>query len=318
MTRLEPLSDATDLPLTQRAESSPVLPYAWMLVGSLAFSAMATLTHALGGRCDWELVATVRAGLALVLALLLAARSGARLVVFRPRTMWIRSIAGTVSLLCMFYALPQLPISEVLTLANMFPIWVALLSWPLAGEVPRKDSWIAIAVGFCGVVLVAQPHFAGSEPLPTLAALLASFSTSIAMLGLHRLREIAPWAIVAHFSGVSLAACLVLLLLDPTESLAASNVDADSLLMLAGVGLCATTGQLFLTKAFAAGPPARVSVVALTQVGFAMLFDVVIWGRSFDGLSLAGIVLVMAPTAWLLVTYRRAHADDLSIEPPTT
>ncbi len=167
-------------------------------------------------------------------------------------------------------------------------------------------------------MLVAQPHFAGSRPLPMLAAVLASFSTSVAMLGLHRLRHVAPWAIVAHFSGVSLVVCLLLLVLDPTESLAASNFEIESLAMLAGVGLCATTGQLFLTKAFAAGPPARVSVVALTQVAFAMLFDMVIWKRSFGWVSLAGIVLVMAPTAWLLTTRRRGRAGDLSIEPPPT
>ena len=38
--------------------------------------------------------------------------------------------------------------------------------------------------------------------------------------------------------------------------------------MLLTVGVCATVGQLFLTKAFRAGPPAKVSVVALTQAGF--------------------------------------------------
>jgi len=277
---------------------------------------MATLAHALADRCDWELVATIRAGLALVFATLLALRAGARMVLFRPRILWLRSIAGTVSLLCTFYALPRLPISDVLTLTNMFPIWVALLSWPLAGERPTKDAWVAIFVGIVGVVLVAQPHFAQSRPLPALIALTASFSTSIAMLGLHRLREVDPRAIVAHFSGVSFVACLALMLLDPADSWGTSHFETPTLLMLGGVGVCATVGQLFLTKAFAAGPPARVSVVALTQVGFAMLFDVLIWGHTFGPMSLAGIVLVMAPTAWLLVTQRRAA--DLYIEPPAT
>ncbi len=288
-----------------------------MLLGSLSFSGMAALTHALADLCDWELVATVRAGLALVLATTLTLRAGARLVVFHPRILWLRSIAGTVSLLCTFYALPRLPISDVLTLTNMFPVWVALLSWPLAGERPTRDAWIAIAIGVCGVVLVAQPHFAEARPLPALAALLASFSTSIAMLGLHRLREVDPRAIVAHFSAVSLAACLLLMALDPVDSLAASNFETPSLLLLGGVGLCATVGQIFLTKAFAAGPPARVSVVALTQVVFAMAFDTVIWRRTFGPLSILGIVLVMAPTGWLLVTQRR-RGEDLSIEPPAS
>jgi len=283
-----------------------------MLSGSLAFSGMATLAHGLAGRCDWEIVAAVRAGLALILASSLAWRAGAQMVFLRPRILWLRSISGTVSLLCTFYALLHLPIADVLTITNMFPIWVALLSWPLDGERPTRDAWAAIFVGILGVALIAQPHFANADSLPAIIALVASFSTSIAMLGLHRLRGVHPLAIVSHFSGVSLLACLALLVIDPTDSWGASHFDALTLAMLGGVGLCATIGQFFLTKAFAAGPPARVSVVALTQVAFAMVLDVVVFGREFNLLSLLGILLVTAPTAWLLVTQR--HAPDASLE----
>ena len=287
-----------------------------MLLGSLVISVMATLTHALGDRCHWELVATVRAGLALLIATMLALQARVRLVVWRPRTLWIRSVSGTVSLMCMFYALPRLPISDVLTLISMFPVWIALLSWPILGTLPSRGAWIAIAVATCGVVLVAQPHFAEARPLPALVVLVASFSTSIAMLGLHRLQGVDPRAIVAHFSGVSFLACLGLLALDPADSVGASKFEATSLFMLAGVGVCATIGQLFLTKAFAAGPPARVSVVALTQVVFAMIFDAVFWTHTFGLTSLVGIALILAPTAWLLVTQRRPHRPDLSLGPP--
>jgi drug/metabolite transporter (DMT)-like permease len=289
-----------------------------MLFGSLAIAVMATFTHALADRCHWEVVATVRAGLALAIATTLALRAKARLVVWRPRMLWLRSLSGTVSLLCMFYALPRLPVSDVLVLMSMFPIWVALLSWPLVGAAPTKSAWMAIAVGICGVVLVARPHFSEARPLAALAALCASFSTSIAMLGLHRLRGIDPRAIVAHFSGVSFVACLAVLLFDRTGSAGASNMEPATLLMLAGVGVFATIGQLFLTKAFAAGPPARVSVVALTQVGFAMIFDALIWNHAFGPSSLVGIALVMAPTAWLLTSGRRPRGPDLSIPPPAS
>ncbi len=275
-----------------------------MLGGAFAFSGMATLAHALAPRCDWVLVATARAGLAFLLATLVALHTGARLVLLRPRVLWLRSLAGTLSLICTFYALPRLPISDVLTFTNMFPIWIALLSWPLTGVRPTREAWAAIAVGFVGVLLVAQPHIVDSRPIPAIVALAASFSTSLAMLGLHRLREIHPWAIVAHFSGVSFVACLILLVLDPADSLAHANLESTTLLMLGGMGLCATLGQLCLTKAFAAGPPAKVSVVALTQVGFAMFFVVLFWGRAFGYFTLLGILFVMAPTAWLILQQR--------------
>jgi drug/metabolite transporter (DMT)-like permease len=43
-----------------------------------------------------------------------------------------------------------------------------------------------------------------------------------------------------------------------------------------------------------------VSVLGLTQVVFAMAFDVLFWHRSFDPITLAGIVLVLAPSAWVM------------------
>jgi drug/metabolite transporter (DMT)-like permease len=77
-----------------------------------------------------------------------------------------------------------------------------------------------------------------------------------------------------------------------------------NLTMLVGVGLSATVGQLFLTKAFAAGPPARVSVVALSQVVFGLVFDVWLWQRQLEPITVLGIALVLVPTAWLLIRHR--------------
>jgi drug/metabolite transporter (DMT)-like permease len=44
-----------------------------------------------------------------------------------------------VSLVCGFYALARMPVADVLTLTNMFPVWVAVLSWPILRIVPRWD-----------------------------------------------------------------------------------------------------------------------------------------------------------------------------------
>jgi len=59
--------------------------------------------------------------------------------------------------------------------------------------------------------------------------------------------------------------------------------------------------QLFLTKAFAAGPPTRVSVIGLTQVVFAVILDLIIWRHPLGPAKLLGMVLVLAPTAWLML-----------------
>jgi drug/metabolite transporter (DMT)-like permease len=274
-----------------------------MACGSLAFAVMGTLAHLLRSDCDWRVIALARSGVALAGAAVLARIAGARLVFWRPRVLWLRSIAGSCSLVGTFYSLTRLPVSDVLTLTQMFPIWVALLSWPLLGERPGAGVWLAILSGVVGVALIQQPHFAQGN-FASLVALASSLSTAVAMLGLHQLHGIDHRAVVVHFSAVSLLFCAAaLVLLGPGEAPLALP-GGRGLGMLLGVGGAATVGQLFLTRAFAAGPPARVSVVGLTQVAFALGIDVFVLGESADWRKLLGVALVGAPAAWLMASRR--------------
>jgi drug/metabolite transporter (DMT)-like permease len=271
-----------------------------MLCGSFAFAVMSTLARAIGDECSWPLIALSRSFWALVLAALFARAVGARFVLFRPRTLWLRSIAGSVSMLCTFYALTQLPVSDVLTLTNMFPIWVAILSWPLLGESPAARVWIAVVSAMAGVALIQQPHFAeGNEAV--LLALLSSLSTAVAMIGLNRLQGIDVRAIVVHFSAVSVLFCLAALGVQVLLGEPVVFPQGPALWMLLGVGLCATVGQLCLTKAFASGPAAKVSVIGMSQIVFAMILEVLILDRSFNALTLLGMGLVVTPCCWLMI-----------------
>jgi drug/metabolite transporter (DMT)-like permease len=287
--------------------TNPVLPYVWMLCGSLAFALMGSLAHVLGAWCDWQAIAVARSVLPLVLVALLAAWGGVKFAVWKPGTLWVRSLAGSVSMMCTFFALTRLPVSDVFTLTNMFPLWVAVLSWPLLNERPPALVWLSIACGAVGVVLIQQPHFAAGN-FATLVALAGSFFTAVAVLGLHRLRDVDVRAIVVHFSAVALlcgTACFFVFEHGPVPQV---RLNGWAVLLLGGVGVSATVGQLFLTKAFAAGPPDRVSVVGLTQVVFAALVDVLLFERRFQPEALLGMALILAPTAWLMLRWPAAGA----------
>ncbi len=287
-------------------------PYIWMLCGSFSFTLMAALasdlTH-VSRQCDWQTVAVFRAGLVAVFAAVLAVAGGAKLV-FWPWRLWVRSISGSCSMLCTFFAFHKLPVADVVTLTNTFPIWVAVLSWPLYGRAPGGKIVLAILVGVIGVALVEQPHFASGN-LGVASALAAAGFTAVAMLGLHSLSGIDPRAIVVHFSAVATVFCLGAFLVSPREHDVSEILDAMILLKLLGLGLTALVGQLFLTLAFASGSPAKVSVVGLTQIVFALGFGVWLFDHQVNWLTLAGTVLVIAPTAWLL-TRPRADAEEAS------
>src|SRR5262245_35594142 len=145
--------------------SRPTLrPYVWMLVGSFAFSWMGMLAHHVGSDqdhpLDWQVVAIFRSLLPLILVGAWALSAGVKLVFWKPRILWMRSIAGSCSLIGTFFAITRLPISDVFTLTNMFPVWVALLAWPMLGVFPSPKVWLSVASGASGVVLICQGRIA--------------------------------------------------------------------------------------------------------------------------------------------------------------
>lgn len=274
--------------------------YLSMLWGALAFAVMGELGHLAGARCSWQLVAVARTSVALVFSVAIARAAGVRLVLFRPATLWIRSLFGSLGILCSFYSLTHLPVSTSLTLSNTVPVWVALLAWLLLGYRPTAQIWFAIAAAVAGVALIQRPHLAG-DGLAGAAALAHAFCWAVGVIGLNRLGGVDPRAVVVHFAVVSTVVALAFFLVTGADFGGGSLGDWRLAATLVGVGLAGTLGQLGMTRAFALGHPSKVAVVGLTQIVFACLFDLVLWKQRFDAPTVAGIVLVVAPTAWLLL-----------------
>jgi drug/metabolite transporter (DMT)-like permease len=282
------------------SEEGAAQAYVSMLWGALAFASMGALGHLAGERCSWQLVALARTSLALIFSVAFALLAGVKLCFLRPASLWIRSLSGSLGILCSFYALTHLPISTSLTLSNTVPIWVTLLAWPILGYRPTRQIWVAIAAGVAGVVMIQQPYLKAGN-LAGLAALLHALSWAVGMIGLNRLSGVDPRAVVVHFAGVSTFVCLLFFLLTGERFAYGALNDSALVVMLVGVGITGTIGQLGQTKAFAAGHPSKVAVVGLTQIVFACVFDLIIWKHHFNLLTLCGILLVIAPTAWLLL-----------------
>ena len=271
-----------------------------MISGAFSLAVMSTLTHALAPRCDWMTIAFVRVAFMFVSAVVAAHAAGTTLVFSRPRTLWIRSLAGSFSLVCNFYALTRLPVGDVITLTNTYPIWIVVLTWLVARRAPVASDLIGVLVGVTGVALVGHPHLTG-DYLAAAVALLSSVSSAIAMIGLHRLRGVDARAVVAHFAGV---ACIVAGVgfgwRTGHSAITDSKVEPVTVILLISVGISGTIGQVLLTKAYAAGAQTRVSVLALTQVVFAVVLDVIVWHRPIPTASIVGSVMIAAPIVWIL------------------
>ena len=312
-------------------QTSGVKPYLWALCACGFFALMALLTHKLGQpagpdglpACPWTVVAFVRSIVATVCAAGMTVLVGATFVVVRPRTMWIRSLAGSTSMMATFYALARLQASEVLTLTNTSPVWVAILSWPLGRDRPTAGVWAAVACAVAGVAVATRPHGDGFDPGPSAAALFAAFFTAVAMLGLNRLKGIHPFAVVTHFSAVSalfglaawLAAAVFHVPIDaPGDPHWYEHAGVWS--GIVGVGLTATAGQVFLTLAFSRGVATRVSVVGLSQVVLVMAGEAALGWHALTPVVGLGTAMVLGPTAWLILHARKPRVGPQTVAVP--
>jgi drug/metabolite transporter (DMT)-like permease len=292
-----------------------IRPYVLMLCGCAWFTAMALLTQSLGEQgVQWQVVALARSGLAFVFALAVALATKTPLVLLRPRVLWLRSIAGSFSMVFTFYALTHTSASDVLIITNTFPIWVAMLAWPLAGERPTAGVWLAIGCAVTGVSVALNPQAESFRWLPSLCAFAASFFTAVAMLGLNRLHGVAALAVVVHFSGVSTLFCLAAWLIFDHGSGWTGLETLPTTLQLLGVGVTATIGQVFLTRAFVTGSPTRVSVTGLSQVAMVLACEAALGWKVVGLQNLLGTALVIGPTAWLMARERWKKTNDPPME----
>jgi len=284
----------------------PVRSYFWMISSALSFSTMGALTKLLAAETyDWRFLAAVRAALMLLFATTLGLALRAPLSFRGTPILWMRSLVGSLSMVCTYYTLIHLPFSEATTLIKSYPLWVAILSWLVLKERPSAKIWIAIFVGIVGVVMVAQPHFDQAR-LALGVGILSSFCTAVVMLGLNRLAHVDARSIVFHFALCATVTCAAVFAIGGSGVPAGAFTGAKSVTMLLAMGLTGTFGQIALTRAFALGDPSRVSVVGLVEMIFALGYDRILWKREFGLTTLAGMALVAAPTAWLLATGHRA------------
>lgn len=89
-------------------------PYVWSLCGCVWFAAMGLLTHDLGRpidefgtpACPWTVVCFVRSIVATICATTAALATGKQLLHLTSRSLWVRSLAGSTSMVATFYAWP--------------------------------------------------------------------------------------------------------------------------------------------------------------------------------------------------------------------
>jgi drug/metabolite transporter (DMT)-like permease len=154
------------MPSTAPPTLRPGLGILLTLAAMLAFAAMDGISKLLAGSLAIPQILWVRYVLFAALALLVLRRAGIGNVIRskRPAQQAIRALVGIIEGGVFVLAFTYLPLADVHAIAAASPLIVIALSVPLLGEQVGPRRWIAVAIGFLGVLLIVRPGFAEVGP----------------------------------------------------------------------------------------------------------------------------------------------------------
>lgn len=267
-----------------------------MVASALSFSLMGVCVKQVGGRIPVAEVVFARAIVSVALSWWLLHRAGIPAWGKRRWLLIWRGAIGTAALVCVYAALAALPLAAATVLQYLYPPFTALLAWLMLGEPIGKRVLAAMALGWLGVLLVAQPAGllqggATLAPVPVLIAVAGALFTAFAYVSVRSLGTSEhPLVIVFYFPLVALPLSLPLVALNPVLPTPAE------LLWLVGVGVFTQLGQVYLTRSLTALPAARATAISYVQVLFAGGWGWLLFGESIDSWTIAGAGLVLAAT----------------------
>lgn len=202
--------------------------------------------------------------------------------------LFMRSAAGTAGVICNFYAIDHLNISDASMLNKLSPFFAMVFSVFLLKEKANAAEWGTVAAAFAGALFVVKPSF-HVRSLAAVIGVLGGLGAGLAYTYVRKLgmRKVEGSSIVLFFSVFSCLATLPFMLLNykPMSPL--------QLLYLFLAGASAAGGQFSITAAYAKAPAKEISVFDYSQVLFAAVLGFLFLGQLPDGLSIVGYVIII-------------------------
>ncbi|MGP1394551.1 MAG: DMT family transporter [Inquilinaceae bacterium] len=205
-------------------------------------------------------------------------------------------------LLCFFLALTLLPLTDVYAISFVAPLLITILGVLVLRERVGLRRWIAILVGFGGVLVILRP---GSETLQP-GALLVLLSAALyagSMIQVRRLsRTETNGAIVFYTTvvGVVLAGLAL-----PFFWITPAGADWGYLI---AIGVLGGIGQICITEAYRTAPAAVVSPFQYATILWGIALGFILFGDVPKPLVLVGAAIVIASGLYIL--YRETRLDD--------
>ena len=272
----------------------------FILMSAFFFSLMTVFVR-LAGDVPTMQKAFFRNVVAAVLAAVLLVRSGNGFSVQRKNlpALFMRCSVGTIGILCNFWAVDHMRIADANILNKLSPFFAILMSVFILKEKPNRVELLSVLLAFIGAAFVAKPG-AGIASFPALIAILGGFTAGTAYTYVRKLGLGGEKGPVIVFS-FSMFSTLVLL---PNILLNYHPMTVRQFLFLVLAACSAAIAQLSVTAAYQNAPAKDISVFDYSQVVYAAIFGLLLFGELPDGWSFLGYAIIIGTAfgKWYLMT----------------
>ena len=223
----------------------------------------------------------------------------------RPLLQLLRVVATTVDTGMFYAAVVYLPLADVMSFYMAGPIYVAALSHLLLGEKVGWRRWLAILVGFCGVLVILKPSSAAFS-LSSAFALIGSIAFAFAIILNRRLRGTSDTTLVTWQTIGTLIVGGVLAI---GAWRTPSALDLGAMLLL---GLVSCAAHLMITRALKLAPASTLAPLHYSLLLWAVVFGLVFFGDVPSARILVGSAIVVL--AGLFIFHRQKVVE--TVVPP--
>lgn len=250
----------------------------------------------------WQIF-VLRSVLILPVLLLVARATGARKLPLGVGWIVLRSVMLIGMWVLYYLSLSHLTLSAAAAAYNTLPIFIAMLSALISGERVGGIGWVAVVMGFAGVLLILRPDaedFNFYTILPVGSAILCACAMTITRL---KCRDQHPIILSLHLNiGFMIVGSLVsVLLLEMPKDLRhgflfaawtpMGHTEWQAIVLLA---LALLVGSIGAAIAYQKGPSAMIGTLNFSYVGFAAIWGFVFFGEMPDIISTLGMVMIIA------------------------
>lgn len=220
----------------------------------------------------------------------------------KPLLLFFRAAIGLIAMLSFFYNIANIPLSDAVTYSRMSPIFTAIFAlWFLKEKIGTR-GWLAIALGFTGMLFVMQPLGIGFNE-NHIFGILNAVCAALAFTSIRELKKYYDTrSIVLSFMGIGLIVPIISMLISEYYSINSFSFMMGKFIMpqgsqwlyLIGIGISASLGQVYMTKAYGTTKAGIIGAAGYSVILFSIVIGLILGDNLPNSFAIIGIMAIIA------------------------